>query len=89
MNLEEIRKQIDSTDKALTVLIEQRMALVLQIAEYKKVSEKAVLDPSREQIVLDKIAAYVENPDYTQTIVSTYKDILVHSREFQTAYLKK
>ncbi|MQW23017.1 MULTISPECIES: chorismate mutase [unclassified Lactococcus] len=89
MNLEEIRKQIDSTDKALTALIEQRMALVLQVAEYKKASGKAVLDPSREQIVLDKIATYVENPNYTQTIVSTYKDIMAHSREFQTAYLKK
>ncbi|PCR99639.1 chorismate mutase [Lactococcus fujiensis] len=89
MNLDEIRKQIDETDQALTALIEHRMVLVLQVAEYKKKSGKAVLDSNREQIVLDKVGSYVKNPDYQASIVSTYKDIMAHSREFQTQFLKK
>lgn len=89
MNLEEIRTQIDETDQALTALLEQRMALVLKIAEFKKEHQAIVFDPAREQVVLDKVADRVKNKTYTQTIVSTYKDLMAHSRQFQNDFLKK
>lgn len=89
MTLEELRTQIDTVDQQLTQLLEKRMALVLQIAEYKKTTQKTVRDLAREQIVLEEVAQRVKNPEYTATIVATYQDILKHSRAYQTNFLKK
>ena len=89
MNLEELRTQIDAIDSQLTQLLENLMALVLQIAEHKKVNGAAIQDNSREQVVLEKVARRVQNPVYVDSIVNTYKDILKNSRDYQKQLLKK
>ena len=47
MELEECREQIDVIDKKLTQLLEQRMAIVARVAEYKEVHHMDVYDPKR------------------------------------------
>lgn len=89
MNLEELRHQIDTVDREMTELLEQRMALVEQIAAFKKSNHTAVHDSAREQVVLNKIATYVKNSAYCDTILATYKDIMAHSRAYQTNLLEK
>ena len=44
MDLAEIRKEIDQIDVDLITLLEKRMALVSQVALYKRQTGKAVLD---------------------------------------------
>ncbi len=83
LNLEEIRTQIDAIDQDLVKLIEARMQLVTQVAAYKKETGKAVLDTKREEAVLAKVASRVQNPDYTDTIVNTFSDIMANSRAYQ------
>lgn len=83
LNLDEIRTQIDAIDTDLVQLIEERMKLVTQVAAYKKETGKAVLDTKREEAVLAKVASRVKDPDYTDTIVATFSDIMANSRAYQ------
>lgn len=57
MNLDQIRKEIDNTDSKLLELFARRMELCRQVAEYKKEKGMPVFQGSREQEVLNKIAA--------------------------------
>jgi chorismate mutase len=83
VNLKQIRNQIDAIDTELVQLLEQRMTLVCQIAEYKKVAGKAVLDMERERKVLEKAASAVKNKDFEETIIATFSDMMKHSRNYQ------
>lgn len=89
MNLEEIRSKISNIDNQITALLEERMALVDQIARYKKVQGIQVTDSSREKIVLENVAKQVKKAEYTQSVVNTYEDVLRHSRAFQEELIKK
>ncbi|MDR2977146.1 MAG: chorismate mutase [Streptococcaceae bacterium] len=88
MNLNTIRESIDQVDSELTGLLEKRLELVCQVIEIKKAQNLSVLDEKREHDLLKKIAAQVENPEFTDCIVNTYKDIMKNSRAFQTETLK-
>ncbi|WP_332406882.1 chorismate mutase [Pseudolactococcus laudensis] len=88
MNLDDIRSDIDTLDAQLVQLLEARMALVSQVATFKKMTGGRVPDNSRELVILDRVASQVENPDYTETVVNTFKDILKNSRAYQEKVLK-
>ncbi|MGO2743566.1 MAG: chorismate mutase [Pseudolactococcus laudensis] len=88
MNLDDIRSDIDTLDAQLVQLLEARMALVSQVATFKKMTGGRVLDNSRELVILDRVASQVENPDYTETVVNTFKEILKNSRAYQEKVLK-
>lgn len=88
MNLDDIRSDIDTLDAQLVQLLEARMVLVSQVATFKKMTGGRVLDNSRELVILDRVASQVENPDYTETVVNTFKDILKNSRAYQEKVLK-
>ena len=49
MDLQEIRVEIDKTDKEIIGLYEKRLALVNKVAEYKIANNKPVYDEKREQ----------------------------------------
>ena len=78
MDLAEIRKEIDQIDIDLITLLEKRMALVSQVALYKRQTGKAVLDTQREQIILEKVANSVQEKQYEDTLVQTFSDLLKH-----------
>ncbi len=52
MKLEEIRKQIDSIDRQLLVLLQERMGYALRAKKFKQ----KVADPKRERDILEKAA---------------------------------
>lgn len=56
MELDEIRKNIDSVDSELLELFTRRMELCEQVAEYKAQNGMEIFQGGREQQVLDKIA---------------------------------
>ncbi|MFZ2845252.1 MAG: chorismate mutase [Lactococcus chungangensis] len=89
MNLDDIRSDIDTLDTQLVQLLEARMTLVSQVATFKKMTGGRVLDNSRELVILDRVASQVENLDYTETVVNTFKDILKNSGAYQEKVLKK
>ncbi|GHU36358.1 chorismate mutase [Bacilli bacterium] len=88
MNLDDIRSDIDALDAQIVQLLEERMALVSQVATFKKMTGGRVLDNSRELVILERVASRVEDSEYTETVVNTFKDILKHSRAYQEKVLK-
>ena len=60
--LEQARSEIDSIDGQLAALFERRMQAVLAVAQYKKEHGLPIFDPAREQKVLDKSAALIQDP---------------------------
>ena len=59
--LETLRQEIDSIDKQLFGLFEQRITVAKQIGAYKKEHELSVLDSSREDVKREQVKATVSN----------------------------
>lgn len=56
MNLEQLRKNIDSIDDEIIKLVEKRMDTAAQIAAYKKENNLPVLNAGRERQILQSLA---------------------------------
>lgn len=56
-DLNELRKEIDTIDKAMVDLFEKRMDVSRRVAEYKIANGKKVLDREREQQKLESLGA--------------------------------
>ena len=54
------REIIDETDKEMIDLLEKRFQASLEIGEQKRLSGIEVLDPSREEAILEDRAKYAE-----------------------------
>ena len=88
MGLELIRKQIDLVDQELVSLLEERMDLVEQVVAFKKTSGKPVFDSKREEAIFEKVRSLIKNDQYQESILSTFSDILKHSRQYQDKNIK-
>lgn len=77
------REKIDSIDKKIVALLEQRMDLVTEIVTIKKATNQEVFDQTREQQVIEKIHSYVFNKEYQAVIAETYQGIMDASKKFQ------
>ena len=81
--LENLRERIDTIDKELIALFEERMNVVNDIAEYKIKNNLPILNQTREDIVISKVKAIVKNNDYTDSAIDFIKDIMEISKKFQ------
>ena len=59
INLDQMRKDIDSIDSKLTDLFRQRMEKSLEIAKYKQENNIAVLNDTREKEILHKVSEQI------------------------------
>ncbi|MFH0874319.1 MAG: chorismate mutase [archaeon] len=84
MDIEELRKEIDSIDNKIISLLSKRKHLIKKIAETKKELHKPIFDREREAQLLKRIKALSKeeglDKDYIQSI---YEIILKDSREKQ------
>lgn len=87
--LEEIRRELDETDRTLVRLFEQRMALCREVARTKMATGKAVLDRSREEQVLDSRAAMLQDPALAPAVRRLYELLMTLSREEQTRMMEE
>ena len=81
--LENLHERIDTIDKELIALFEERMNVVNDIAEYKIKNNLPILNQNREDIVISKVKAIVKNNDYTDSAIDFIKDIMEISKKFQ------
>lgn len=88
LDLQEIRKEIDSVDRELVKLFEKRMELTTSVAKYKIETGKKVLDPQREQQKLEAIAALVSNDMNKHGINEIFTQIMATSRKYQYMLLE-
>jgi len=55
MELSEIRQKITYLDTKILSLLDERMELAKQVAEYKKINNLPIFDAERERKILEKI----------------------------------
>lgn len=83
MNLEEARQKIDSVDKELIKLFEERMNAVCDVARYKKENGLPIYNGQREREVVNKVIAQV--PEELALYVKVlYNTLFSVSRGYQT-----
>ena len=87
--LENLRERIDTIDKELIALFEERMNVVNDIAEYKIKNNLPILNQNREDIVISKVKSTVKNKDYTDSAIDFIKDIMEISKKFQQKIVSK
>lgn len=77
------RQTIDQLDAQIVKLLEERMTAVAEVIRIKKENKIDILDNTREEQVLEKVRQGVNNPDYAETIVATFADMMAQSRQYQ------
>lgn len=81
-DLEQARKLIDSVDSQMVALFEQRMAAVTAVAKYKAETGMAVFDASREDAVVAKNVARLQD----SSLAAYYEDFIRHTMAVSRAY---
>ncbi len=76
MQLQELRKEIDRIDSELLALIQDRMQIVGEVAEFKRKNGLPVFAPDREVEVLNRLAEKVVDPNHTSGVVLLYGIIM-------------
>lgn len=77
MELETLRKEIDTLDRELVSLFLKRMNCSAQVAAYKKENNLPVFDPARERALLSRLSelAGEENEEDIRTLYATILDL--------------
>jgi len=76
MDLGPIREQIDSLDRQLVELINQRLALAVEIGKIKRQSGGEIYAPEREDAVLRKLEAQNRGPIKPEALRAIYREIM-------------
>ena len=87
VNLEESRKKIDTVDRKMVELFEERMQLAMDIANYKKSVGKPIYDAAREEEKLNTLAALTDDEFNKKAIGDLFKQIMSLSRRLQYTLL--
>ncbi|NLL89820.1 MAG: prephenate dehydratase [Dehalococcoidales bacterium] len=88
MNLEELRQQIDKTDKQIVELIAERIGLAEQIGELKKQEKRQVHDRLREEAVIGKIKEMAHEKGLKQSDIELiYRQIITASKNVQETFI--
>ncbi|MCI8648711.1 MAG: prephenate dehydratase [Anaerotruncus sp.] len=82
-DLKSYRGEIDRIDAQLIPLLEQRMNVVRKVAAYKKAHQLPVLQSGREQEVLQKAVALLQDKDYAEQAVTFMNAVMKISRDAQ------
>lgn len=87
MEIKDLREMIDSLDREIVELLVKRMNVSAEVAAYKIKNNMPVLDKSREEALLEKIASLSgDMSGYTHEI---YLEILKQSRAYQNKLISE
>ncbi len=78
-----LRSAIDTVDRRIIELLQERASLAREIGQVKKEIGMAILDPGREGKVKRKLAAGPQGPMETEQLVRIYEVIMAESRRLQ------
>ncbi len=83
LDLKEIRDRIDTIDSELVKLLEERLEIVSDVAQYKKENNKKIFDKQREDEVIEKNTKKVEKQEHSSYIEKMLIDLMNVSKEYQ------
>ena len=87
--LTDIRKELDSVDREIVRLFEQRMNLCREVAAYKIAHDMQVLDASREEQVLASRMALAQDESLQQPVRELFIKLMALSRAEQQKLLEE
>ncbi len=82
-SLEEARKIIDETDAAMAALFEKRLQAVKEVYAYKAAHGLPIADPQREEAVIKKNAALVQDEELRGYYIDCQRHLMSVSRAYQ------
>lgn len=77
------RQEIDEIDRQITGLFEKRMLVAADVAEYKRMTGKAVFDKAREDEKLAALEQMASNPYFGRGLRELFTQIMSLSRKYQ------
>ena len=83
MDLEKVRKEIDSVDDQIADLFQKRMKLMDDVVKAKKESKTAVNDPNRERNILLRVSEKVDE-DKQIYLKRVFESLFEVSKAYQT-----
>lgn len=89
MELEKIRKKLDSIDKQIVELYEKRIETIKEVAYYKLEKNKEVLDTARETEKIQQVKGFLEDTNNSQGIEALYRVIMAESRHIQSTMIEQ
>ena len=78
-----LRKRIDTIDQELVSLMNQRADVARDIGHLKSASGELTYDPSREELVLDRVAEANEGPLADDSLKSIFRELISGSRAIE------
>lgn len=88
-DLDDYRVRIDEIDREITKLFEERMNVVLSVADYKMKNNLPIFNRGREDEVIEKNIGYLENKDYAGELKEFYNDLMEVSRHLQNRRMQE
>lgn len=85
--LNEAREIISQTDKEIAALFEKRMKAVEMVAEHKKENGLSVLDTAREEYLLKKNSAFIEDETIREYYINFQRSTMDISKRYQRRIL--
>ena len=85
--LEQARREIDEVDAALAELFERRMRAVVQVARYKQAHGIPIHDPAREDAVLQKAAARIQDEALRPYYLDHVRNRMALARQYEALLL--
>ncbi len=79
--IEEHRREIDSIDKRLVALLNERERHSMDIRHLKPAANMPLFDPAREDAIFDKIRSYNEGPLVDDKLCEIYATLLKVMKE--------
>lgn len=89
LDLLEIRNQIDAIDSQMVQLFEDRMKLCSQVAEFKILNGKEVLDRKREEEKLEALGKLTQDPFNQIGVQELFRQVMAMSRKRQYRLLNE
>ncbi|MCR5786239.1 MAG: chorismate mutase [Acholeplasmatales bacterium] len=87
--LESARLIINECDKEMIELFKKRMRAAEMVASYKKENNLPVLDLSREEAIINKNIALLNDKEFEEYYLEFFKTMLKVSKDYQTKLMEK
>ncbi|AQW20659.1 chorismate mutase [Lentilactobacillus curieae] len=88
-DLEQLRWQIDQTDKEIAELLKERFDFTAMIAAVKDRDGIPTLNSQREDVVLTKVTENLRDPQVGKAITEIFKKIMDESKKQQNQLLNR
>ena len=86
MSLEDFRARIDSFDREIIRLLNDRAEVVQQVGEFKRENNQKVFDPARERHIFERLKELNSGPVTDACLSAVYREIISGSYELERKF---